>query len=239
MDINDLFQRLSYGELSNLAIGGEGSGTILAGKEPKLVGYTNEGLLRLFSRFILKEDNLLIELVSGVTQYILKEEYAEHAGAASGVTYHYIKDSEEAPFLDDVIKILGVYDTNLENDYPDAFPLNDLEHNKSLFTPQPHILQVPRPVENTVLSVLYQARHPKLSHEELDTVINIPFFLEGALQSFVASEVYSHMNGQDNTAKAAEFMLKYESVCQEVEERDLVSSSIASMQYKFNDRGFV
>ena len=39
MNIEDLFRNLSYGELSNLALSGEGLGTIVESARPKIVMY--------------------------------------------------------------------------------------------------------------------------------------------------------------------------------------------------------
>jgi hypothetical protein len=41
MKIVDLFRQLSFGELSNLALGNSGSGTIVDEKQPQLVQYVN------------------------------------------------------------------------------------------------------------------------------------------------------------------------------------------------------
>ena len=241
MKVIDLFRRLAFGELSNLAIAGEGEalGTIVEAKHPQIIQYLNEGLLRLHSRFNLRQKDLLIEQVAHITNYHLRRQFAESSNDCS-IPYPYIKDLPCEPFLEDVIRILEVHDQCGQR------PLNDLGRSNSVFTPQPDVLQVPNPQTGAPLAIVYQARHEpirdfKIREDEnlLEQSINIPFFLEGALQAFIGSQVYSHMNGQENIMKAQEYLNKNEAICLEVEEKDLVGQSVFNSHYKFEQRGFV
>jgi hypothetical protein len=234
MKVVELFRRLAYGELSNLAIN-NGDGTIIEEKHPQIIQYVNEGLLRLYSRFLLSEKHLILEQYAHVTTYHMQIKYAETSG--SNTHHPYIKDLPDEPFLGDVIKILHVYD-ELGNEYP----LNDKDDQYSLFTPQPDMLQVPEPIERRPLSVTYQARHPLLDDRIgyiLDQEVDLPFSLEGALQNYVAYKTYCHMNGQENIAKGQESYQNYEMVCAEVEMRDLTSQSFHTSHTKLEQRGFV
>ena len=60
MKLLDLFERLSFGELSNLAIGMEGAGTIRESDQRKVLAHVNDGLLQLYSRFILQTKYLFL-----------------------------------------------------------------------------------------------------------------------------------------------------------------------------------
>ena len=251
MKLSELFKRLSYGELSNLAVSGEGSGVITPGKVPQLVRYTNEALLRLYSRFLLSEKSLVLEQVAHITSYELRAKYAESQldpefgpGEGGNVDFPFIKDALGDPFLGDVIKILEVHDC-----FGRTLYLNDASQTNSVFTPYPDVLQVPRPIAGAGLSILYQARHPVIVDDVtllgegvsvvLDQEVEIPFALEGALQSLIAALVFSHMNGQENIAKSQEFLGWADATCLEVEQKDLVSQSNASGHHKFDQRGFV
>jgi hypothetical protein len=254
MKISDLFRRLSYGELSNLAISAEGSGTLVETKHAQIIQYANEGLLRLFSRFNLREKHLLIEQVAHITNYHLKVEYVERANVLTPVLplaepaefpplvqFKYIKDRVDDPFEEDVIRILEVHDS-LGN----KFVLNDHGRPESLFTPQPDVLQVPNPVVGQALGIKYQARHPILRHEALnedddiqDQEIELPFYLEGALQAFIGSKVYSHMATQESLIKSQEYSRTFELICLETEQKDLVNQTFSTSHNKFYQRGFV
>lgn len=235
MDIRTLFAKLSYGELSNLSLGKSGAGSIDAENQPKLINYINEGLLRLHSKFVLKENSVLILQVGHITKYHFKERFAESSG--SDEDFHYIKDLNGNPFKEDFIKALQISDDRGRNR-----PINDVGNPLSIFTPTQEMIQVPNPEDNHLLSVSYQARHIPLYFEGNDIdkqKIEIPFALEGALINYVAYKVYSHMNGQENQAKSAEFFNTFESICAECKDQDLVNVSSSAMLSKFEERGFV
>ncbi|AHI60147.1 virion structural protein [Erwinia phage Ea9-2] len=234
MKISELYKTLSYGELSNLSIGMDGAGSILEDAKPRILHYANEGLTRLYGRFILKEKDVMIELVDHITNYHLLRMYAESYFDPEEVRYPYIKDLFNEPFTEDVIKILSVY-----NGVGQKLPLNDNERMDSLFTPTGKILQVPNPKTGVSLSVLYQAKHPELLPNDEDQDIHLPQVLEGALVAFIAYKVFSHMNTDVSTAKAQEHMSVYASVCDEVEQHDLVNSSISTTNSCFRKRGWV
>lgn len=244
MVISDLFAMLSYGELSNLAMSNDGNGTIIASSQPKIVQYANEALLRLYSRFVLKENDLIIEMQEWITFYHLTPPYAvtytPPAGTASQPV-RYIMDIPSQPFLGDVIKVMAVFDSEGEN-----LPLNDDAQMFSVFTPQVNVLQVPQPVYRhsssvsgvRYITVLYQARHAKLLGD-LQEEICIPDIILGAFTSYIAYKVFSHMNTTDSTAKAQEYLGMYESICADVTDRDLVNSSISTSNESFHERGWI
>jgi hypothetical protein len=234
MKIAELFRRLAFGELSNLSIN-NGDGTLSEEKHPQIVQYTNEGLLRIFSRFVLKEKLLLLEQREQITNYHLKLQFSEASG--SDEPYPYIKDLPGDPFKGDVIKILSVYD-----EYGRLRVLNDQSDGNSFFTPQPDTLQIPNPEEGRPLSVTYQARHWVLDDRPghiINQIIEVPFSLEGALQNFIGYKTYCHMNGEENIVKGQEYLAAYEAICVDIEQRDLVNQSFHTSHQKLEQRGFV
>jgi len=242
MKISELFRQLSFGELSNLAISESGSGEIVEAKWPQLIHYTNDALTVLYTRFLLREKEVIISQMAEIIQYHLLSKHSETVGTDD---YLYIKDTPEEPFLDDVVRIFEVWGSNERGLV--QFPLNDEGNSASLFTPSPLILQVPRPADGIPLSILYQAYHPRLADIpaegetaiDLDQIIDIPHYLNNALQKWVASEVFSHMNGQENLIKGQEYKADYEAACLEVEQRDLASQSWRPTHTKLDQRGFV
>lgn len=242
--VGDLNTRLSHGALSNLSVSAEGSGQIADAKvRDKIVDYVNDGLTRLHSKFILNEAQLIIELLEGRTDYPLESRYglAAHVvdevgsggpGDLVDVPIFIIDDLQ--PFKDDLIKVLAVFDYG-----GNRVPLNDVEDPLSVFTPRTHLLQVPDSGVVQVLSLMYQARHVEIPYGDSDAVITLPDCLQTALTSFVASEFYSHMNGQENSAKGQEHYLKYEMLCQQAVDNDLVSSAVSSTNTNFEKRGWI
>lgn len=238
MKVVELFRQLSYGELSNLSVSNSGSGEIQQEKWPQLIQYANDALMALYSRFVLSEKHVLLEQVAHITNYHLRPKYAE--SSSSTAEWPYIKDLPEEPFIGDVIRILRVQSVE---GWP--YPLNDAGRADSLYTPQPHILQVPRPQAGEPLSIVYQAQHRILDDREtgpdniLDQIIDLPHYLENALKLFIAYKVFGHMNGQENSAKSIEFLAAYEASCQDIERRDLVNQTSHTTHSKLEQRGFV
>lgn len=236
MKVSELFSTLSQGVLSNLSIGGDGSGVIPTAKHGKLIGYTNLALLRLHSRFLLKENDLLLRQSEHIRTYKLSSEHAattpDPVVPVFPAITKYILDTPIKPFTNDVVKVItAVGYGGLD------VPFNDPENPYSLFTPAPNTVQVPFPIEGTLIGIGYQASHPVLT--QLTDDIILPSTLHEALISYIAHLTYSHMNGQEHTAKANEHLNKYEMVCLELEEMDLISSSHSQTNIRFHKGGWI
>lgn len=55
MTVEELFKQLSYGELSNLAVAVDASGTIRKDQQNRIIHFANEALQKLHARFPLRE----------------------------------------------------------------------------------------------------------------------------------------------------------------------------------------
>lgn len=225
MKLEELLRNLSFGELSNLSIGNEGAGYISDNNIPKMVMYTNQSLSALYTRFILSQRELVLRSYDHIVFYYLRPEFAESSDAPAHTKY--IMDSKLEPYKGDIIRVLQVF-----NEIGKQLPLNDNEQFAAVFTPQYDCIQLTHPVSGDVFSVLYQANHPTLNDEDLSQEIRIPFFLEEALQAHVAYKVFSHMAGDDNSAKAMEHLQRFENICVEVVEKDLVHTSVSNTNIK-------
>lgn len=231
MKLSDLYTNLSFGVLSNLSIGGDGSGNVPAPSEDRLLHYVSRGLTALHTRFRMVVKEVTVRVYDGQTLYPLEKKYAFTDPTI--VLKKHISDSEADPFLGDVIKILSVADEEGAE-----FPLNDAADDMSLFTPTSTTLQVPRPVTGDAYFLLYQADHPKLELGDLTQEITIPGMLEEALELYIGAKVLSSMNGPEHAAKAAEHLQRYGMICDEIEEKDLLSTSQIDSNSKFYERGF-
>lgn len=231
MDLAELYNRLALGELSNLSLA-EG-GEIADDKRSTIVLHANEGLKKLYGRFLLKEDSLLIDdQTNDRTSYYLDSRYALSNTDEGNDRPRYINDVNK-PFLDDVIKVMAVFD-----EHGCKLPLNDPLQTCSVYTPQPTLLQVPHPSEGVVLGVVYQASHPVLSTDVPQQEIELPEFLMGALTAFIAYKVFSHMNTQENTIKGGEHLKLYEATCIDVREQDLVTVGVFTGGLRFIRNGW-
>src|SRR3982751_6173232 len=105
----------------------------------------------------------------------------------------YIIDIGPKKFADDVIWVTGAFDS-----YGTELELNNQMAPFGLFTPRPKVLQVPAPIPGQSLSVKYQAKHPLLKVDELDTEIEIPEVLAGGLSSYVGFLAFNSIGGPEN-----------------------------------------
>lgn len=231
MKLEDLYRNLSYGVLSNLTLANDGNGTIRERDIGKITLALNESLLRIYSRFNLREKTILIAMQEGLVTYHLTRKYALSAALDPKP---FIIDLAEDPFEEDVLKILAVYDS-----LGYQLPLNDNEAPWSLFTPQATVLQVPNPIEVMALSVMYQAKHPILYADKPDTPIMLPSVLEGALYSHVAYQIFDSMGTLESTARAQNHLANYENICGELMATDAVQTSISTTNVRFEKRGWI
>lgn len=234
MLVSELFTRLSYGVFSNLAIGMEGAGDIATAKKPVIITHLNEALLKLHSRFMLKQADLLIMQDAGIRYYPLLPEHAQTNPTPAPGADLFIMDTAEKPFTGDVIKVLEVRGPTGQ-----LLALNDPESFVSVFTPQPHILQVPTPVSGDLMGVVYQASHKVVGPSEFTASIDIPRTVEPALISYIAFLIFSGVSSDGAQAKAAEQLALYEACCSELEEKDLVNSSFSLTNVRFDKNGWV
>ena len=234
MLLEDLYQRLSYGELSNLSLSSDGNGSILEGSQPRIVLYADEALVRLYTTFILKTKSVILTPWDHITYYHLKKRFAFSQRSTSNEDFLYIQDLDDEPFVEDVVKVLEVFD-----EMGNAVPLNDTEQPLSVFTPQAMMLQVPTARKGQVLTLLYQASHPKLDVCNSHSIIELPEVLHGALTAFIAHKVYSHMNTAESSAKAQEHMSTFMGICADVIDKDLVATSILRSNSRFHKRGWI
>jgi hypothetical protein len=234
MMLSELFERLSLGVLSNLAIGGEGSGTIPVQHQVRLALFANTALQTLYARFNLLERELVLRLYTGFYTYDLK---AEHADTADVSAWKFIEDNSGNIFTEDVVKVLQIF-----NEDGDELNMNDPGDETAVYTPTSTSLLVPFAEDGDCLHVLYQAKHPVISRDlplDLTQAIILPEPLVPALEAHIAYQVFSSMNGQEHSVKAAEYLARFDAICLEAEVRDLASTSLIQTHTKLEDRGFI
>jgi len=236
MNVEDLFESLSFGELSSLSLSGEGSGEIQEAQKKKIILHANAGLKRIYSRFVLREQSVILNLYKHITNYHLEPRFAEcyePEGDDDNEEIRYILDLPKEPFTRDFLRILNVRD-----DQGNLLPLNNEDHPLSLFTPQSHVLQVPRPENGIALTVVYQAFHPELTGDT-DQHIQLPPSLEEALTAYVGWKVLGNMITQDAQAKSIEHKKTFEDICKEVVELDTIATSTTTSNTRFTRNGWI
>lgn len=240
MKLADYLKKLSYSELSNLRAGNDGTGSIKQDKIPYVVDLINEALLRLYSRFVLKTNTVLIECNEVRTRYHLSSKHSwlcatEEDKKNPTFSDKFIRDDPEHPFKNDIIKILSVTTSGGVR-----LPLNNHTNPLSVYTPVYDVLEVPVTLADMALTIVYQAKHETLDwFKDPNQEINIPESLTGALSAYVAFQFYSNMNTQEAVVNAQKFLQTYTNIVQETTDMDLNQNSYNQDNIKFRARGFI
>lgn len=233
MNVDDMFRRLSFGELSNLALGQSGEGFITNKDQNKIVTYANAALIVLYSRFIHKRSFISIRLQNGVKRYQLNSAFAVSRTAAHPTKPHYVLDTVEEPFDDDVIKIL-CFDYENEDEVLKQEVMSSIRH-LSIDT-----LLVKNPKDGVVIDIEYQARHPTLTlpADRSEQILLAPI-LWAALDAKIAASVYGSMNGEANMVKAQGLLAEYEQLCMLAKMDDLLQETTESDVDKLHKAGWL
>lgn len=226
-----LCEQLAYDELSTLAIAGQYNGLLDEKREAQIVSLANSGLLDLYSTFVLKENEVIIQIAEARTFYPL---HVAHSVVNGTDPSRFIQDSPDFPFIGDVLRVTGVV-----NEYGCQLPLNDPGAPGSVFTPSPTVVQVPCECGYDALGVIYQASHPKLTPQDMDAEIQLPPVLWPALRSWIAYRVFSAIGTEAAKMSAGEHFAAYQRVIDMVKEHDLVSNSQSISTHKFQNNGWV
>lgn len=249
MTLQEIFDQLTYGELSQLSIGGGEVGAITENNYPKVLAHVNLGLTALYTRFHLKAGRIILELVQNRTDYLFNSKFAR-ANTRSREQVRYLVDSASSPFQDDVLKIEEV-----KTDRGTILNLNDHEDLYSLSTPAANILRIPKPIvdlapgipdefKTSWLEVVYRANHPKIVQgiglfDPTRIQVQLPESHLQALLLFIASRVNTPtgMTGEYNPGN--NYAMKYEAECAKLVELGLQTDQGSGSRDRFIGRGFV
>lgn len=210
MKLSELFSYLTYGELANLKVGGKDDGGIHPKYSAEVTSYITRGLTALHTRFNVKHSEVMVQQFEEVTEYILRPEYAE--SNPEETTHHkWIMDSPYRPFLGDILRIDSVF-----NEVGEEIPLNDAGCVCSVFTNQHDVLQMPYPIADNAVSILYTADHAPIdlsSKDPKDIDIEIPPYLVQPLVLYVASLAHTSVGSPEGAQTGLTKMQEYEALC--------------------------
>ena len=245
MTLQEVFDQLTYGELSQLNIGGAGAGVINETNYARVLSHVSLGLTSLYKRFALKEGRVTVQLVPTISTYSLSSKFAV-ANTRSRVPVKYLLDSTALPFQDDLLKVEQVL-----TDLGFELAVNDKSNPLSVMTPAATTLRVPLPVvlrardlpehlKTETLEVVYRANHFKIATEDVDptmVLLELPDAYQEALLYFVASRVNNPIGLTNEFNAANNYAAKYEQACQQLELQNLQVDQ-GSENTKFSERGW-
>lgn len=197
MKLLEVFENLTAGELSQLAIGGGESGVVDPSNYGKLLTHINLGLTALYTRFNLKENETSFALVPGTRTYVIP--------------------------LDDLLKIERVYDA-LGNEWALNDEGNVLAC-RTLSTKQLQVPEA-LAATGGIIRVGYRANHPRIIAEYgyIDpalTEVELPYSHLQALLYFVASRCHNPVGMTNEFHAGNSYMAKYEAECARLEMENL------------------
>lgn len=247
MKLKEIFDQLTYGELSQLSLGGGDAGAINPTNYDRILAHINLGLTALHKRFNLKEQSFVLELQPNQTTYPIHSRFA--VTGKSRETVRYIKDSAVAPFQDNIHKIERIY---AAKGY--EFHINDQDDPYSMTTPAPTILRVPASIINNpvnfpeelitpTLEVYYRANHPMIVSDDGDLdpeviEVDLPYSHLEPLLLFVASRAHTPTGMTNEVNMGNNYYAKYEAACQDLENYDLDVDQV-SQPNRLASKGFV
>lgn len=230
MKLAEIFSQLTYGELSQISLGGGELGAIDESNYDRVLSHINLGLTALYKRFPLKQGRLTIALQQGRFTYPLNSAYAV-SNTKSREAVRYILDSTDK-FADDIHKVDAVF-----TDYGYEMGLNDEANQYSLFTPSAHVLRVPvdivvsspdlpESLKTSQLEVVYRANHPRISQDvglfDPETYeVELPYSHLEPLLLFVASRINNPIGMTNEFHAGNSYAAKYEQACQQLEQFNL------------------
>lgn len=221
MKLQDIFDQLVYGELSQIAIGS--SGGISDEDTPKLISHINLGLLELHKRFDLRREEVHIQQYDHIQTYTLDIKYAS-TNTSSTEPIKYIMDSTFEPYTGNALKIERVFN---EEGY--EFVLNDDSDYTSLHTPNHLSVMVPLPEPTASLLIEYRASLPKIPLTGVDPTtyeVDLPITYLEALLYYVAGRVFTPLTDLSiGSNDGATYMAKFEQSCLKLTEMALVNKS--------------
>ncbi len=207
MRVKELYSILKNTELKQIVVGED---------EDQVIGFMNLALIEVYGRFNILQEEQIITCEEDRTRYRL---------------------------YDNSQRVLQVYMRNL-NDKPldgnDSFeevPINDINSEKSVFTPQPYVLHIPDPQIGKMYSVIQTVTPPYITKENIDTVDFIipPQYLSPIL-NYAAYRAYKSMNGDEQSEIGSHYRA-YMSSVKEVYKTGMYQYSILT-NLKADQRGF-
>lgn len=235
--LKDIFDNLTYGELSHLSIGNAPVGFIDPKDYPKIVAAVNNALTALHKRFLLRTEEVRVQELVAINTYYMRRAHAV-SNTDDITSTKYILDSSAAPFSGSLFKIEAIV-----SDSTGAFILNDSSQANPVYTPNFDTFVITPTNPPETLKVALRSDHPRIvletGFDPLLVELHIPYSLLDAISLNVAARLYSPLTAGDGERSAASvFMYKYEMECKRLEEEGMTLEADVS-DTRFENKGFI
>jgi len=234
--LQDIFDNLTYGDLSHVSIGGSVVGFVADKDYPKLVYCINSALTALHKRFLLRTGELNLQQHTDISQYYLRTGYAL-SNTESALTPKYIIDSVDNPFTGNLFKIERIISPS-----SGVITLNDSAQSAPVYTPNFDTIFFSE-VTGELLKVEFRADHPKIvvtdDFNPATVELHISPGILDALSLNVAARIYSPLvTGEAQNSAASAFMYQYEMECKRLEDEGIPMID-DTFDNRFDAKGFV
>jgi len=248
--LQDIFDNLTYGDLSHVSVGGSAVGFVADKDYPKLVYCINSALTALHKRFLLRTGELTLQQYADINQYYLRTGYAV-SNADSTLTPKYVIDTVDNPFTGNLFKVervispsggaLVLNDSLVSEDNP-VYYKGEIIQTTPIYTPNFDTLFL-TPTANELLKIEYRADHPKIVVTEdfnpATVELHISSAILDALSLNVAARIYSPLvTGEAQNSAASSFMYQYEMECKRLEDEGIPMND-NTFDNRFDQKGFV
>jgi hypothetical protein len=187
---------------------------IIIGEDDRQVySLLNMALIDVYARFNILQEEQLITMEADKNRYRLYDK-SQKVLQVYGKCW---KDQDKEEIVD--------------------LPINDINHECSVFTPQPYVLYVPNPIAGEILSVIHAVEPPYVTKENIDTLdFLIPPQLMEPIVNYIGYRAYLSINGDQQYESTSHYQ-RYLRSCNDVYKRGLVHYSILT-NTKTTERGF-
>ena len=248
MKLQEVFDQLATGELSQISIGGTKMGVIDETNYAKILNHVNLGLKDLYKRFAIRNGRITLLLQPNQEMYPLTSAFLVGNLKSREPTRHLLQSPGEV-FKDDLLKVEKVMVPN-----GPELPINVGNNALSVITSTSTRLYVPLEIVNqgpeipeeyrtTSLMLHYRAGHPHLSlpmgmFDPTKVEIQLPDSYLNALLLFIAARVHAPVGMAEEGRAANPWYSKYEAECSRLKGDNLEIDQVVD-NYRLNRGGWV
>jgi hypothetical protein len=231
--LGDLLTSLSQVELSGLALSDKTDSTKIEARYLGMaVSAVNDGLLKLFTKYILQQKEVILR-PQGLTT-IMQITSANSMRNIAVNPAAFLDDTFMVEFKDDILQILYVRDAE---GY--TLPIDDHSQIESVFILNYNTLQIPKVREVDIYSVIYKARHPVLLSTDLTKMIEITPALEEPLRFYAAHKILNSMNGKSHSGQSTKYLQMFDIACSELDQQDTLHQNVTMTNEKLVLGGYI
>lgn len=222
MTLEDIYEYLATGELAHVIMGSKLDNDKLEVPKQHYARLRNAiqlGLTDLHKRFLLREEQLVVDISQGPGTYWLTRKYAQ-SNTKSTEPVKYLVDSEQ-PFQENLLRIARVKDPE-GND----IPMNLLDSEYTIRVLRNDQILVGKDITTTTLTIHYHADHPILNKfladsSPMSVSVDLPTALLHPLTLFVASRVMNPIGLSEQFHEGNNYFSKYLAAVNDISQQGL------------------